>query len=74
MVITTAPITEADEYEKRKVRHFTFRTSEGKEGVVTGLPLTVDCKVVRMYSAGCLHGNYVMNDGDVILKSEPLFL
>lgn len=70
--MTNHTITKATPDEKRKVRHITFRTSDGKEGVVTGIGLTVDSYKVWMYSAGCLHGEYTIPATATILKAAAL--
>lgn len=71
MTITTEPIRKATDDEKRKVRHFTFRTGRN-EGVVTGIAITTDCKAIRMFSAGCLHGVYMARPNSVLVSVEPL--
>lgn len=72
--MTNDTITKATDDDKRKVRHFTFHKDGRYSGTVTGIALDVDCKRIRMYSAGCLHGTYEVKGDRTLVSAEPLSL
>lgn len=67
----TRKITEAD---KANIRTFHCRSAAGAPYVVTGMlqpndDPADDRMVVRMYSAGCLHGLYEIPAGEVVTSA-----
>lgn len=70
MTTHTNQIDKAEPEQRRLVRTVSFTMPSGHKGTVTGIPLTSDKKLVRLYSAGNLNGFYFVPDGAAITNVE----